>query len=144
LLRDAFFETPKELELDSDLVLKLLKPLYGLSDAGDYWARTLLDHHRMNLQTTPTATDGSLFFLRVAESLIGMFATYVDDSLRAGTPAFLKTFRATGEKFQSRKPIFEKLKFAGLEIDAEGRSSEVSKKSFIKTLVRLAPCAAYE
>jgi hypothetical protein len=28
--------------------------------------------------------------IRVAESLIGMLATYVDDSLRAGTPAFLK------------------------------------------------------
>jgi hypothetical protein len=36
LLRDTFFETAKELNLDSDLVLKLLKPLYGLSDAGDY------------------------------------------------------------------------------------------------------------
>jgi hypothetical protein len=65
MLRDMFVETPKELEVDSDLVLKLLKPLYGLSNAGDYWARTLLDHHRMDLHMTPTVTDGSLFFLRV-------------------------------------------------------------------------------
>jgi hypothetical protein len=129
---------------DSDLVLKLVKPLYGLSDAGDYWARTLFDHHRMDLHMTPTVTDGSLFILRVAENLIGMSATYVDDSLRAGTPAFLQISKATGEKFQSRKPIFERLKFAGLEIDAAGRNTEVSQKSFIKTLVRLAPSATYE
>jgi hypothetical protein len=89
LLRDVFVETSKELELDSDLVLKLLDPLYGLSDAGDYWARTLLDHHRMDLHMTPTVSDGSLFFLRVAENLIGMSATYVDDSLRAGIPAVI-------------------------------------------------------
>jgi hypothetical protein len=144
LLREVFVEPPKELELDSDLVLKLLKPLYGLSDAGDYWARTLLDHHRKDLHMTPTVTDGSLFFLRLAENLIGMSATYVDDSLRAGTPAFLKIAKATGEKFQSRQPMYEKVKFAGLEIDAEGRSNEVSQKSFIKTLVRLAPSATYE
>jgi hypothetical protein len=98
----------------------------------------------MDLHLTPTVTDGSLVFLRVAENLIGMSAIYVDDSLRADTPAFLNISKATGEKFQSRKPIFEKLKFARLEIDAACRSTNVSQKCFIKTLVRLAPSATYE
>jgi hypothetical protein len=142
LLREVFVEPPMELELD--LVLKLLRPPDGLRDAGYYWARTLLDHHQKDIHMTPTVTDGSLFSLRLAENLFGMSATYVDDSLRAGTPAFLKISKATGENFQSRQPTFEKVKFSGLEIDAEGRSTEVSHKSFIKTLVRLAPSATYE
>jgi hypothetical protein len=48
LLRDVYVEPPLELKLDSDIVLKLLKPLYGLGDSGDYWSSTLRDHHRVD------------------------------------------------------------------------------------------------
>jgi Reverse transcriptase (RNA-dependent DNA polymerase) len=39
LLRDVYLKPPAVLNLRSDQVLKHLRPLYGLCDAGDYWAR---------------------------------------------------------------------------------------------------------
>jgi Reverse transcriptase (RNA-dependent DNA polymerase) len=36
LMRDVYISLSKEFELGSDAVLKLLKPLYGLCDSGDY------------------------------------------------------------------------------------------------------------
>ena len=66
---------------------------------------------------TPTVTDSSLFFLRMEDILIGMSATYVDDFLRAGTSDFIRLSKATRDKFQSKKPSFTMIKFAGLEID---------------------------
>jgi hypothetical protein len=144
LLRDVFVDPPPEMNLEPDLVLKLHKPLYGLSDAGDYWARTLTDHHRRDLKMTQTVTDGSLFFLRIAENLIGMSATYVDDTLRAGSPSFVEIAKATGQKFQSRSPTFQKIKFAGLEIDAQMKTTELSQRSFIARLALLPANADFE
>ena len=33
-----------EFKLSPNRLLKLLNPLYGLADSGDYWGRTLRDH----------------------------------------------------------------------------------------------------
>ena len=40
LRRDIFIDPPKEFELCSDELIKLLNPLYGLYESGDYWGRT--------------------------------------------------------------------------------------------------------
>jgi hypothetical protein len=40
----SYLKPPAVLNLSSDTMLKLLRPLYDLCDAGDYWARTILDH----------------------------------------------------------------------------------------------------
>jgi hypothetical protein len=40
LVRDVYIMSTKELLLAPGKMLKLLRPLYGLADSGDYWGRT--------------------------------------------------------------------------------------------------------
>jgi hypothetical protein len=48
LMRKIFLQPAKKdldyFEMTSDEVLQLLRPLYGLADAGDYWNATMVDH----------------------------------------------------------------------------------------------------
>jgi hypothetical protein len=59
LAREVFIEklTP-EFELGPHQSLKLLRPLYGLADSGDFWYRELSKHHR-SIGMTPLTTDKS-------------------------------------------------------------------------------------
>jgi Reverse transcriptase (RNA-dependent DNA polymerase) len=49
LLRDVYIKPTKELSMEPGQLLKLLRPLYGLADSGDYWGRTLSNHLREDL-----------------------------------------------------------------------------------------------
>lgn len=50
LIRDVYLKPGKQLEIRGDKLLKLLRPLYGLSDSGDYWNTTFSDQ---NLKKRP-------------------------------------------------------------------------------------------
>lgn len=54
--------TTQELELDSNQLIKLPKPHYGLTDAGDYWEDTITSHLRNDLKLELSALDTRLFF----------------------------------------------------------------------------------
>lgn len=71
-----------ELELSPDQCLKLLRPLYGLCDAGSLWYTTLDKHHRSNLAMSPFQTDPALYYSVVNGVLKGMSASHVEDHLR--------------------------------------------------------------
>lgn len=43
-LRDVYVKPPKELQLAPNQLLKLIQPLYGLTDDGDYWDATITQH----------------------------------------------------------------------------------------------------
>ena len=40
--------------VNEDQVLRLLKPLYGTCDAGDYWNKTISEHTTEDLKMIPT------------------------------------------------------------------------------------------
>jgi hypothetical protein len=70
-------------------VLKLLRPLYGLADSGDYWGSTLLDHLKEELGMKQTVGDPAMFFKLLDSKQQGMCATYVDDApLHAGSKVY--------------------------------------------------------
>jgi hypothetical protein len=80
LKRDVFIRH-NEIELTQDELLQIIKPLYGLSDAGDYWAETLVQHHIRALRMSQATADFSLFFRVIAGELEGLSGTHVDDLL---------------------------------------------------------------
>jgi Reverse transcriptase (RNA-dependent DNA polymerase) len=59
LMRDVHVTPTDEFELRPDQVLKLLKPLYGLSDSGDYWGATIRRHFDEDLGMTGLTGDAA-------------------------------------------------------------------------------------
>ena len=56
-LQRKIFVLPDVLQLDNEQFLQVVKPLYGLSDAGDYWGETLSEHHKKELKMEQATED---------------------------------------------------------------------------------------
>jgi hypothetical protein len=118
--------------------LKLLRPLYGLADAEDYWNATINRHMRDDLGMNPTAGDISLFTMHVDSELCGIAGTYVDDSLLSGNADFLKLPDMSQQKFDSRERQFDNFTFAGVDISTEDDGQfALSQTVYIRKLVVL-------
>lgn len=52
----------KEFELRENQIIKLMKPLYGLCDAGDYWNDMMTKNVKKDIKVTPSTQDISLFY----------------------------------------------------------------------------------
>lgn len=89
LLRDVFVQPPSDvIELRPDELLKLLMPLYGVSEAGGYWATTFTSFHLHRMRTKQANGDFALFFRQVCDKLTGISASFVDDLFEAGDPVY--------------------------------------------------------
>lgn len=87
-MSDVYVKEPDELQLQPEELLKLLKPLYGMSDSGNYWNHTFARHRRDDFQLTPTTVYFSLFTKIIVEKLPGITTSNVDDTLTAGDRKF--------------------------------------------------------
>ena len=117
LQREVFIRPTGELRLGRDQLLRLLKPLYGLTDSGDYWHQTFSRHLKEYLTMRPTAGDLSLYIRRIHDELEGLVGAYVDDSIGTGTTDFENESRITEKKFQSKPREMDRFTFAGIEIE---------------------------
>jgi len=70
--RKIYVKPTAEFELAPDQLLQLLKPLYGLSESGDYWGRTFRFHLEQELGMQATTGDAALFFRKIGEKLEGL------------------------------------------------------------------------
>jgi hypothetical protein len=77
-----------EFDLPRNKVLRLLRPLYCLSDAGDYWNETIFDHQANVLGMNPTYGDVCLYIKVRDGKLIGLSGVYIDDLVQAGNKDF--------------------------------------------------------
>lgn len=75
-------------------LLKLVKPLYGLCNSGDYWNVTIDNHLINSLKMERAISDTSMLFMFDRKKLCGITGNYVDDNLHAGTKLFEQKIRA--------------------------------------------------
>ncbi len=61
LLQEVYLRPNKHLQAPVGYILKLLRPLYGLADSGDYWDATFAEHLKKNLGTQAVASDMTLY-----------------------------------------------------------------------------------
>jgi Reverse transcriptase (RNA-dependent DNA polymerase) len=125
LLRDVYLKPSAVLNVSSGTMLKLLRPLYGLCDAGDYWARTILDHLAKDLNLVQTVGDSGLFFQTMNRKLVALTASFVDDLLMAGTKDFHDQSLFTSQRFKFRDRDYDNVKFAGVKINKTSNGFEV-------------------
>jgi Reverse transcriptase (RNA-dependent DNA polymerase) len=121
LTRDIFINPEGAIELPADHVMKLLKQLYGLCDAGDHWSRIYHKHLMEDLNLKQTVNDPALFFKVVDEKLESLCATSVDDPLTAGTPGFLAQTTLTERKFESKPRKFDNVTYSGVNIHSNDK-----------------------
>lgn len=138
LQREVFLNAPPELHLNHDQLLKLLKPLYGLPDSGDYWARTMKHHLVQQMGMTPTLGDKSFFFKHIRDELHGLCATYVDDALQAGDPQYIQQSKTTEKVFECRKREYKEIKFSGIQIESNANEGySMHQKEYLKKLQKI-------
>ncbi len=90
LLRSVFIKnTAPEFELEPSECFELLRPLYGLIEAGDLWHITLHNHLTEELGLVPKKADPSLYSAFRLGELHGINGSYADELLCAGTPEFV-------------------------------------------------------
>ena len=143
LLRDVYMKPTKEFHLNENQILKLLKPLYGLPDSGDYWGKTFTTHLRDELGMELATGDGALFFKHLDDKLKGLCATYVDDTLQAGDRDFQKLTENTLRKFECGKREWDNTEFAGVQIETLPEEFQIYQTRYIENLKPLAKYANF-
>ena len=91
LQRDVLLRIPKELQsrYPSDTVFRVIKPLYGLAEAGLHWFVTYQKHHREHLDCIQSSYDPCLLLSKIGSSF-GIVAMQTDDTLNLGEPEFIE------------------------------------------------------
>src|SRR5271168_5520653 len=82
LNREFYVRPPRELEnelgIGKDSVLKVLKPLYGVPEAGNHWFKTYHSHHVQQLNMEQSTYDPCLLQSNEPFSIVGL---QTDDTL---------------------------------------------------------------
>ena len=85
LVRDFYVRPPQELNLPPGVLLKVLRLLYGIPEAGTHWFRTYHSHHTEKLKLQQASYDPCLLFTAKsdkdqAQAIVGL---QTDDTLFA-------------------------------------------------------------
>ena len=130
LMRDVYTRPAKEFRLNESQILPLLKPLYGLTDAGDHWDATVTNYLKNDLKMSQTSLDISLFFKMISGKLAGMSGMYVDDGIHAGNDEFLKLCDKTEEKFKSKPREMRGFTFAWVRVETTNEGIELRQVTY--------------
>jgi Reverse transcriptase (RNA-dependent DNA polymerase) len=144
LLQDVYLKAPAVLNLRIEQPLKLLRPLYGLCDAGNCWTRTVLDHLTKDLSLTQSIGDSGLFSRAMNNKLAALTASFVDDLLMAGDDDFHEQSLYKSERLNSREREYDKVRFAGVNIDKSQDRYEIHQREYIKKLQLLERDAEFD
>ena len=89
LNRDFYVNPPRELaerlNLTDDSVLKVVKPLYGVPEAGNHWFKTYHSHHTNELAMEQSTYDPCLLYSNQPFGVVGL---QTDDTLFVGDDDF--------------------------------------------------------
>jgi hypothetical protein len=88
LNRQIFIRPPSELGLDKNSILRVVKPLYGVPEAGNHWYNTYHNHHLQKLRMTQSTYDPCL--LHTATNGFGIVGLQTNDTLFLADPDFAR------------------------------------------------------
>jgi len=102
--------------LHDNELLRMLKPLYGVPEAGDYWDVTFVLHVMEDLVMNPLTGDPALFLKKDAGDPDGMLGAYFDDYCMGGIQRFQDLTMATLDKFESKPRVYDDFTFIGVSV----------------------------
>jgi len=103
LAREFLMRLPIELKdrYPGGTILRVMKPLYGIAEAGLHWFATYTNHHQDKLFMEPSAYDPCLLITKAGKPF-GMTGLQTDDTLMLGEPAFMALEEAELKRAQFR------------------------------------------
>lgn len=136
LARTILAHLPKELapKYPPNTIVRLVKPLYGIAEAGVHWWTTYHKHHRTELEMTTSTYDPCLLISTTGENCFGIVGMQTDDTLIVGTEAFSTREEERIQKAEIRcKPkttlsLNKPLDFNGTKLITDGTIVDVKQK----------------
>ena len=89
LNREFYIRLPVELELHSNAILKIIKPLYGFPEARNHWFNANYSHHFEKLLMTQSTYDPYLLYTENTSSGFGILGLQTDDTLFLSNKIFV-------------------------------------------------------
>eukprot|EP00170_Pyropia_yezoensis_P002751 contig_11549_g2756 len=124
-----------------DEVLQVLKPLYGLCDAGDYSSATMTAHIKDDLCMSSLTGDPALYYKYGDGHADGLLGSYVDDMLLGGNENFQSLTESTLTRFESKPREWDDTEFLGVcvrTLSKPSRHFSLSQPEYV-TLVHKMP-----
>jgi hypothetical protein len=91
-----------------DTLLEVIRPLYGIVEAGAYWFRTYQEHHIKELQMKPSTFDPCLLFRTDGPNTFGITGLQTDDTFSFVTGDLSRTEEEKVAKFRTKpKTVLE-------------------------------------
>ena len=135
LFRDIYLEPPTDVGIDEEHLLKIVKPVYGLTDSGSYWWLTSKNYHVNDLEMDQSAMDPCLFYKLRNGSLQGIEASLVDDTLSTGNEDFMRLEEEKSKKFDVKeREQGSEIQFSGCIITRNPHNFLISQQRYTKKL----------
>ncbi|EDU51042.1 conserved hypothetical protein [Pyrenophora tritici-repentis Pt-1C-BFP] len=111
LFRTVLAHLPKELitKYPKGTIIRVIKPLYGIAEAGVHWFATYQGHHCKELDMATSTYDPCLLITNGRREAFGIVGLQTDDTLAIGTPAFSGAEDAALQKANFRAKPKERL-----------------------------------
>ena len=115
--------------------LELLKPLYGLGKAGDFWHKSFTEHLKKELHIMPSKSVPSLYSSFRRGDLMRMNGVHVDNFLRTENSNFKDNCKRTQEKLDTSGDETPRLVFTEFNFTLHSTGSFViDQTSYLKKL----------
>ena len=144
--REIYIKPPKKSDLmamigqPEDRYRMDLKPIYGLTESPGYWWQTFKNYHVQDLEMRQTSLDPCLFYKKKKESLVGIIATLVDDTLGCGNNSFVKLEQEMSKNFDVKESDNKfPIKFGGLEVEKGPAGFAINQNNYASTFRTLKP-----
>lgn len=116
-MRDVFVKPSAEFELSPDVLLELLKLLYGLADSVDCLGRTFSDHILNNIGIIARSKYNAFVVQKNCKSA-RWFMCYSRRRLFASwNPNYSQLGKSIEKRFQCRDREFDNVQFCGFNIE---------------------------
>ncbi len=132
LNRSVYVKPVPEFGLSEDMLLRIVRPLYGVPEAGLHWFKTYHGFHKRKLGLTPAPHDLCLLFTKHGMSLdkvkkpAAITCLQTDDSLCLGNSQFLALEDESTKQFECKPlkklAVGSSLKFNGTIITKDDSS----------------------
>ena len=133
--RVVYIKPPRDIRKPG-IIWKLLKPLYGINDAGRQWYFTVTEFLVHVMQCKQGLLDKAVYrCYDDAGKLIGIILIHVDDVLYAGTPKFIKTvIKELMKRFEISKTFDGAFMYLGWHLKQESNCTMIDQIAYGKSM----------